>query len=38
MGMSTKTKILLAIAGFIFYAVRGRHKKQAGAENFGPPD
>ncbi len=35
MGMSTKTKILLAVVGFLFYAIRSRYKKHVDAENFG---
>lgn len=35
MGMSTKTKVLLAVVGFLFYAIRARDKKHVDSENFG---
>lgn len=35
MGMSTKTKVLLAVVGFLLYAIRNRNKKYVDSENFG---
>ncbi len=35
MGMSTKTKVLIAILGFFFFCIRKKDRKHVTTENFG---